>query len=60
MADTLPSPPLPLLRNGPGAAAILSAAIGSCAFGAFAFAADAVPAINHALAIWKPSGATLK
>nr|WP_294503557.1 hypothetical protein [uncultured Rhodopila sp.] len=57
MADTLPSPPPALLRNGPGAAAILSAAIGSCAFGVFAFAADAVPAINHALAIWKPSGA---
>jgi hypothetical protein len=57
MADIQPPPPPALLRNGPGAAAILSAAIGSCAFGVFAFAADAVPAINHALGIWKPSGA---
>ncbi len=57
MAETLPSPPPVMLRNGPGAAAILSAAIGSFAFGVFAFAADAVPAINHALSVWKPSGA---
>ncbi len=57
MTDSLPSPPPALLRNGPGAAAILSAAIGSCAFGVFAFAADAVPAINRVMAIWKPTGA---
>ena len=57
MADTLPSPPPALLGSGPGAAAILSAAIGSCAFGVFAFAGDAVPAINRAFVIWKPSGA---
>jgi hypothetical protein len=57
MTDSLPSPPPALLRNGPGAAAVLSAAIGSCAFGVFAFAADAVPAINRVMAIWKPTGA---
>nr|WP_294529377.1 hypothetical protein [uncultured Rhodopila sp.] len=50
-------PPPLLLRNGPGAAAILSAGIGSGALGVFAFAADAVPAINHLFAFWKPSGA---
>jgi hypothetical protein len=44
------------LRNGPGAAAVLSAAIGSLALGVFAFAGDALPAVNRAMTIWPPSG----
>jgi hypothetical protein len=50
-------PPLILLRNGPGAAAILSAGIGSGALGVLAFAADAVPAINRVFRFWTPAGA---
>ncbi len=57
MDGYLPKLPPALLRNGPGAAAILSAGIGSCAFGIFALAGDAVPAINRLFVFWKPSGA---
>jgi hypothetical protein len=54
--DEFQPPPL-LLRNGPGAAAILSAGIGSCVLGVLAFAADAVPAINRLFRFWDPAGA---
>ena len=48
--------PAARLRNGPGAAAILSAAIGSFALGMFALAADASPSLQRAFTIWSPSG----
>lgn len=57
MNQTPSGPATTVLRNGPGAAAILSAAIGSFALGVFAFAGDAVPAINRAFNFWNPAGA---
>src|SRR5271165_4112376 len=57
MDGNLSPPTTTLLRNGPGAAAVLSAAIGSLAFGIFAFAADAVPAIGRGFVFWTPTGA---
>ena len=57
MRDPLPSSPPPTLHNGPGAAAILSAAIGSAAFGVLALAGDAVQAVNRVFVFWTPAGA---
>jgi hypothetical protein len=47
---------LVLLRNGPGAAAILAAGIGSLALGVFAFAVDAFPDVKQAFDLWGPTG----
>ncbi len=47
---------LVLLRNGPGAAAILAAGIGSLALGVFAFAGDALPTVKHTFDFWRPTG----
>jgi len=44
------------LTNGPGAAAILSAAMGCFALGVLALAGDAFPPIAQALNFWRPTG----
>jgi hypothetical protein len=45
------------LTNGQAGAAILAAGVGSAALGVLALAGDALPAVNHALAIYRPTGA---
>jgi hypothetical protein len=42
--------------NGPGAAAILSAALGCLALGVLALAGDAIPAVAKLLNVWNPTG----
>ena len=42
--------------NGPGAAAILSAAVGCLTLGVLALTGDAFPAAAAALNLWKPTG----
>jgi hypothetical protein len=44
------------LPSGPGAAAILAAGVGGLALGVLALAGDAIPAVSHALNVWKPTG----
>ena len=53
----LASPDPPALTNGPGAAAILSAAIGCFALAVLAIAADKSPSIKGVLVFYKPTGA---
>lgn len=50
------SPDFAQIPNGPGAAAILSAAIGALALGVLSLAEDALPAVQHALILWPPTG----
>jgi len=45
------------LTNGSGGAAILAAGIGCGALGVLALAADASPALNHLMSVYRPSGA---
>ena len=42
--------------NGPGAAAILSAAVGCFLLGVLALAGDAIPAVAKVLNVWNPTG----
>lgn len=45
------------LTNGSGGAAILAAGIGCGALGVLALAADASPALNRLMSVYRPSGA---
>ena len=54
--DPVTPPQVPALTNGPGAAAILSAAIGSFALAVLALAADKSPHIKSILNFYRPTG----
>jgi hypothetical protein len=46
----------PRAPNGPGAAAILSAAVGCFVLGLLALMGDAIPAVAKLLNVWNPTG----
>ena len=54
--DGAPSPRVPAIPNGSGAAAILAAAIGCFALAVLAFAGDKSVAIKNSLNFYKPTG----
>lgn len=56
MADEAREPESGAPPNGPGAAALLSAAIGGFALGVLALAGDAFGGVARALNVWPPTG----
>lgn len=52
----LPAPQTPVLPNGPGAAAVLSAGIGAFALAVLAVAGDKSAAIKQSLNFYHPTG----
>jgi hypothetical protein len=56
MPDSAASPKTPILPNGSGAAAILSAGVGSFALAVLAIAGDKSVSIKSILVFYKPTG----
>ena len=48
--------PVQRASNGPGAAAVLSAAVGCFVLGVLALAGDAIPSVAKLFNVWNPTG----